>query len=212
MHMSAPYHLDIFVADPAALPLYDASISAHNESVGKRHPDSGFDLFTPCATYGDLLEAGTVGCKAGVVLTVCANLGVKIAMRKADGTPVGCYLYARSSCAKYPFRLGNNQGIIDSGYRGDLKAMLDVDWRLASFRAPHTNCIPSVEECMRNSREFEARDMVPDGQLSLGRSNLLRLTQLCAPGLEPFTVSRVESPDMLGETERGSGGIGSTGY
>ena len=210
--MPAPYHLDIFVADPAAHPLYDASISAHNESVGKRHPDSGFDLFTPCAAYADLLEAGTVGCKAGVMLTVCANLGVKIAMRKADGTPVGCYLYARSSCAKYPFRLGNNQGIIDSGYRGDVRAMFDVDWQLASFRSPHTNSIPTVEECIRSSKEFEARDMAPDRSLNLGLSNLLRLTQLCAPGLEPFTVSRVESADMLGETERGSGGIGSTGF
>lgn len=38
-----------------------------------------------------------------------------------------------------------------------------------------------------------------------------RVVQLCSPTLEPFTVTIVDSIDSLGQTERGSGGFGSTG-
>ena len=38
-----------------------------------------------------------------------------------------------------------------------------------------------------------------------------RVVQLCTPTLEPFMVTIVDSIDSLGQTERGSGGFGSTG-
>lgn len=38
-----------------------------------------------------------------------------------------------------------------------------------------------------------------------------RLVQICSPTLEPFRIVRVSSEDMLGVTERGEGGFGSTG-
>ena len=37
----------------------------------------------------------------------------------------GYYLYPRSSISKTPFRLANSIGIIDSGYRGEICAMVD---------------------------------------------------------------------------------------
>jgi len=205
------YHLDIFVGDDSLVNLYDAAIAKHNDASSSSHPDSGFDLLVPTATFGSLLDAGTCGAKAGVVPTVCADLGVRIAMRRASGAPSACYLYARSSCSKYPFRLANNQGIIDSGYRGSVKAMLDVNWNIASFLAPHTNTPRLPAEYRQLLDSLEQRDFAPHTELSHGSSVPVRLMQICAPGLEAFTVTRVSSADQLGATDRGEGGIGSTG-
>ena len=38
-----------------------------------------------------------------------------------------------------------------------------------------------------------------------------RLVQICSPDLSAFTVELVDSEDALGDTTRGSGGLGSTG-
>jgi dUTPase len=38
-----------------------------------------------------------------------------------------------------------------------------------------------------------------------------RMFQVCSPTLQPFMVQLVESEEMLGKSERGSGGFGSTG-
>ena len=40
--------------------------------------------------------------------------------------PSAFYMYPRSSISKSKFRLANNVGIIDSGYRGNLMGMFDV--------------------------------------------------------------------------------------
>ena len=206
------YHLDIYVADESLVNLYDEAIAKHNSASSSSHPDSGFDLFVPTNTFQTMLDAGTSGAKAGVVPTVCADLGVKVSMRKCNrGIPTGCYLYARSSCSKYPFRLANNQGIIDSGYRGSVKAMLDVNWNIASFLTPHSNTPRSPTEYTNLLESLEQRDFAAYPELSCGASSPIRLMQICAPGLEAFTVARVSSPDQLGATERGEGGIGSTG-
>ena len=46
-------------------------------------------------------------------------------MYDIHGRPSAFYMYPRSSISKTPFRLANNTGIIDSGYRGNLGAYLD---------------------------------------------------------------------------------------
>jgi dUTP pyrophosphatase len=46
-------------------------------------------------------------------------------MYDAHGYPSAFYMYPRSSISKTPFRLANNTGIIDSGYRGNLGAYFD---------------------------------------------------------------------------------------
>ena len=38
-----------------------------------------------------------------------------------------------------------------------------------------------------------------------------RLLQICTPNLEPFRIIKVNSDTELGDTQRGSGGFGSTG-
>lgn len=207
--------LDIFVEQTSLSNLYDEAIANHNDSMGNSYPDSGFDLFTPCDAYTALLEGGAQGrhpaFHSSINPTIRTDLGVRVAMRSTDGTPCGCYLYARSSTAKYPFRLANNQGIIDSGYRGTVKAMFDVDSRLASFYVPHSHP-PWDTSHWDTLRDLSSRkDHEPYAGLRAGCVHPVRLTQICAPGLAPFKVRRVASVEALGTTERGDGGIGSTG-
>ena len=57
---------------------------------------------------------------------------------------VSYYLYPRSSISKTPFRLANSVGIIDSGYRGEIIAAIDVLMRVLAR--------PSIE---RHSRLFQ---------------------------------------------------------
>jgi dUTP pyrophosphatase len=94
----------------------------------------------------------------------------------------GFYVYPRSSISKTELRLANNVGIIDSGYRGNLMGYFDS--------------IPNSDRYNPESPE-----------ISFGN----RITQICAPGLQPIYVIMVDSREELGETERGRGGFGSTG-
>ena len=125
-------------------------------------------------------------------MTYKGSMKVKTAMYKIsdDGeggtvmTPVGFYLYPRSSISNTSVRLANNVGIIDSGYRGCLAGMFDVVSRVTSG--------------------FEQ-----GGFLRL--LSYHRLLQICSPTLEPFTVEMVFAESELGTTNRGIGGFGSTG-
>jgi dUTPase len=94
---------------------YDNRIREHNNKVTQPYPDSGFDLACPI----DLpISEG--------IYTL--DLKVKGAMYR-NGIPCAYVMYPRSSMAKTPLRLANHVGIIDSGYRGNIKAMLDVKHR-----------------------------------------------------------------------------------
>ena len=52
------------------------------------------------------------------------NLGIRVAA-VFHNVPVPCLVLPRSSMAKTPFRLANSLGLIDAGYRGEVKAMVD---------------------------------------------------------------------------------------
>ena len=81
-------------------------------SIG--HLDSGFDIFTPKKI---LCKAHTTTKVPLGIACACYDSSVKISY--------GYYLYPRSSLSKTPLRLANSVGIIDSGYRGELVAMVD---------------------------------------------------------------------------------------
>ena len=49
-------------------------------------------------------------------------MGIRCRMLDADGNQVSYYLYPRSSLANTPLMLANSVGIIDAGYRGEIKA------------------------------------------------------------------------------------------
>lgn len=98
----------------------------------------------------------------------------------------GFYLYSRSSTPiKTPLRLANSVGIIDSGYRGNIKA--NFDNKLYTFE---------TEFCEHNTFE-----------LKLGE----RYTQICAPDLSIMKIYIVDNLNDLGITDRGNNGFGSTG-
>ena len=76
--------------------------------------DSGFDLISP---------SNISNSKNMIML----DHNIKCAM-KYKNRFVGYYLYSRSSTPiKTPLRLANNVGIIDSGYRGNIKACFDLN-------------------------------------------------------------------------------------
>jgi dUTP pyrophosphatase len=98
----------------------------------------------------------------------------------------GYFLFPRSSISKTPLRLANSQGIIDSGYRGNLMGMFDI-----------------VNKNDEEKREYEYADYYV--------KKYDKLVQICAPCLCPIFVEIVDTLDELGDvTERGEKGFGST--
>ena len=172
---------------------YKEKVAAHNKKVCEsKYPDSGFDLFAP---YNYSEHAFGYTDNRISPITFRAPLGVKCAMVLVDSyteraasatpaTPVGYYLYPRSSIVKTPFRMANSVGIIDAGYRGEVMAVVDnIDSANNDLKACLDRYAPRMS----------------------------RIFQICSPTLEPFLVRIVEHEDELGITERGCGGFGSTG-
>jgi len=164
--------------------LYKEKVETHNKKVREsKFPDSGFDLFTPYDYTSH--DFGYTDNRITPV-TFRAPLGVKCAMfvEAASAKPTGYYLYPRSSIVKTPFRLANSVGIIDSGYRGEIMAVVD------NINSQNNDISACLERYM---------------------PEMSRMFQICSPTLEPFMVRIVDTEEDLGSTERGSGGFGSTG-
>ena len=78
-----------------------------------RHSDSGFDV---------PMEAVEV---IGDIMMHTFDLQIKIAAQD-ENTVLPILLLPRSSLSGSPFRLANSIGLIDSGYRGFVKAKVDL--------------------------------------------------------------------------------------
>ena len=167
--------------------MFKEKVEAHNSKVrDSKYADSGFDLLIPF-DYSEHENGYTENRISNV--TFRAPLGIKCSMMSQFGpnpsaSASGFYLYPRSSIVKTPFRLSNSVGIIDSGYRGEIMAVVDnIDYANNDMKA-----------CIR-------KYMTP----------MTRMFQICSPTLEPFLVEIVDTEEVLGSTERGNGGFGSTG-
>jgi len=92
---------------------HDDALDASNRNRVLRG-DAGLDLYCP----GDMeiLPGQTVKIDFKIQ---CEGLSDN------DDRSVCYYLYPRSSISKTPLRLANSVGIIDSGYRGNLMAVVD---------------------------------------------------------------------------------------
>ncbi len=103
--------------------LYKESIEKFNNSLTNPHRDSGFDLFSYVTTpeVTEYFEQ-----KFGSKKPLTMHLFVKCAVYDDNGNPLPYYLYPRSSISKTSMRLANSIGIIDSGYRGELMAKVDL--------------------------------------------------------------------------------------
>ena len=167
--------------------MYEDKVEIHNNKIYEsQYPDSGFDLFIPF-DYSEH-DYGYTDNRLSPI-TFRAPLGIKCSMSHFNhaykkSSPSGYYLYPRSSIVKTPFRLSNSVGIIDSGYRGEIMAVVD-----------------NIDAASNDTKTCLNKYMAP----------MSRMFQLCSPTLEPFIVQIVDSEEKLGLTERGSGGFGSTG-
>ena len=179
--------------------MYYAAVDRHNNKLfNNKFLDAGFDLFLPenedpqeSYEWGETIRFFGTGWKdANPVNKVDFKIKCSAQMYCDTGKIIntGFYMYPRSSLSKTKLRLANSVGIIDSGYRGNLIGMFDV-----------VNIDDEERNMNKNNADYFAK--VND-----------RLVQICAPGLVPILVEIVENEDELGnETERGSGGFGSTG-
>ena len=156
-------HVD---ADAELLTLYKDKAKQHNIQCQTNHfADSGFDLFCPgeqecygscnfvdhkvkCAMfkYEQGLVEGLFGFNIiGSHVTTFEN---NLTTLRIDRTGTGFYLYPRSSISKTVFRLANNVGIIDSGYRGNIGTYFDIISEQAIIKKHQRLvqlCAPSLE-------------------------------------------------------------------
>ena len=165
-------------------------LSADNHNIkllnNSSHIDAGFDLFAPGKEGEDILTFYGPGYDNNISPVNRLDMKICCSARMYLDTGkhfnTGYYMYPRSSLSKTQLRLSNSTGIIDAGYRGHLTGMFDV-----------VNTLPYANNIC-HGKKFD------------------RYLQICAPGLVPIIVEVVNNMDELGEeTERGSGGFGSTG-
>ena len=82
----------------------------------RRMTDSGFDI--------PLVNA--IAKSISNQVAACIDQGVHVASVSETGECLPCLLVPRSSLSKTNYRLANSIGLIDAGYRGEVKAMVDV--------------------------------------------------------------------------------------
>ena len=189
-HGSHPKYYELFIyldpdLDNHIKEKYISNVNKHNELVdlylnflknnGTNYClNAGFDLICP----NDVL------CNFGEL--ICVDHKITCCM-KLQNKYVSYYLYSRSSTPiKTPLRLANNVGIIDSGYRGNIKALFD--------------CVYDKKFYNNSCESFTLE------------SNKCYI-QICTPNIEhPMKINIVNNLNELGDnTSRGSGGFGSTG-
>jgi dUTP pyrophosphatase len=176
------YELCIFIINPEDKEI----ISKYKQKIeSNKFQDSGFDIFMP--NDGSHYLSDTKNTMISIDGARFLGLGMKCCMLK-KGVPCGFYLYPRSSISKTKMRLANSVGIIDAGYRGELIAAVDTIGVYGSNDIHHI-----WKETLGGIKKFD------------------RYFQICAPDLSPFSIRIVENEAELGQTERGSGGFGSTG-
>lgn len=112
--------LILYIDNKELKEFYETKAKEHNIKVSTDpHPDSGFNLYC----VNDIL------CSRDYELpfkTFKVDFHVKGVMYKeCKLNSVAYTLHPRSSISNTPFRLANNTGIIDSGYRGNLIVKLD---------------------------------------------------------------------------------------
>ena len=95
-------------------PLNDEVKKLYQNNEKKNYKeDSGLDLFI---IKNDIIKPGE---------TKCIKLGIKTEMLDENNKNTGYYLCPRSSISKTPLRMCNSIGLIDKGYRGELKFAVD---------------------------------------------------------------------------------------
>ena len=125
--MSPVKHV-LFIYVDASDKIYDwykSSISSHN--VINSNSESGFDLFCPDSEIFEPYKSKKIDFRIQCAMFSLGNVPIERAIDNYRVLkPTAYYMYARSSISKTNFRLANNVGIIDSGYRGNIGAYFDA--------------------------------------------------------------------------------------
>ena len=137
-------YITLFIyVDPTNVVLYNAyekHITAHNHKIDTDpFPDSGFDIIVPKTHH---LQPN-ISFAAQMV-----DFEIKTEMQ-FDEKPAAFYVFPRSSISKTPLMLANHTGIIDAGYRGNIKgAFRNLDPNSEYIMEVHTKvlqiCHPSL--------------------------------------------------------------------
>lgn len=163
----------------------------HPEAVAPTYAkpgDSGFDLV---AVEDVIIEPGeTVIVKTGLAFEI--PHGYELQIRPRSGVS-----------AKTKLRLSNAPGTIDSGYRGEVGVIVDNIEPLSSEMAV-------IKGMTFNLKRKIVWDLA--GMHEVG-SYIIRKGDRIAQGvIAPVITATFTESDELSETERGSGGYGSTGF
>ncbi len=143
----------------------------------------------------DLVVIGIDSIKAD---TIFFKTGLKVM------PPEGHYfeIFPRSSISKTPFMLANSVGVIDSSYRGEL---------IVAIRILHPNMGLSNERDVYPSGMIKALDAKPTSIHEIANLILSKNPKIAQMVLKRRIDTNFEEVTVLDETQRGSGGFGSSG-
>lgn len=175
-----------------------------NVKIKKLHPDAVIPKYATIGDAGLDLTAVSMNIdKSGMFIEYGTGLAIEI--------PQGYVglLFPRSSVSKTSLILANHVGVIDSGYRGEIKFRFkDLDLTFFEYEP----------EIIQELREDRARKELPE--LTGPDENSIWI-----PGVDayeigdrvgqlviiPYPSIKLVEVDELSDTERGEGGYGSTG-
>ena len=153
---------------------------------------------TKSASCFDLYAVDTVVIKPSETVVV----GTGVSFEPPEG--YGVMLYPRSGISsKTPLRFANSVGVIDNDYRGEVKVLLEN----ARPKDPKLRVIPAYYtidgELVENDHKY---GFLPEGTIVVQRGD--RIAQAMPIKIEQVQLTLVKK---LSNTERGEGGLGSTG-
>jgi len=112
-------------------------------------------------------------------------------------------IFPRSSVSKYDLSLANAVGVLDSGYRGELKLRFKRNYRIENVPSEDTDFKATTTSIVNlgyaNEYQLNACNWYNVGD-KIGQIMIL-----------PYPTINFTQVDDLSDTERGSGGFGSTG-
>lgn len=158
--------------------------------------DSGIDIFTPRDIEICLGE------------TIYIDLEIKCEMLDKNNNHLSYYLYPRSSFSKTPLILANHVGIIDSGYRGTIKAAVKYVPQIHDIRQVFLDrniILNCLDDSITDINIIKSK--LPKYTIKAGT----RLFQICSNDLSPIKLKILDNESELSNTQRGSNSFGSTG-
>tara|TARA_B100001093_G_C26641658_1_gene933493 strand:- start:321 stop:905 length:585 start_codon:yes stop_codon:yes gene_type:complete len=162
----------------------NAASSRNTENATNKDFNAGFDLFVPEELQFNSLTD----------YNICIDFGIKAYMIEINNetgqeTPLCYWMVPRSSVgSKTPLRMANSVGVIDSGYRGNLKGYFD---NMDAYRNFKVGTLENQELPIFNIKSFD------------------RFVQIIGPRMDRFDVEVVDFISV--DTNRGEQGFGSSG-